>query len=167
MAFVLNFNPNPAGVFKDKIFLTKLNLNYTNPNGGAQYPTRIKRATNPEASPPHAGFLNLLVITTTDRDEEAILATKQFLLRIVGRKTFVLKSTFLPFVPATEAGDSDTPAKLLIWFIAKWKSGDPEFSTDGIVVTTATTLGVGDLTITIETDEGFLDTPPVKPPAEA
>ncbi len=161
MALVLNFNPSSGGVFKDKIFLTRLNLNYSNPNGGVTYPTRMARATEPPAVPPQAGFVNLLVVTATDRDDEPALAGKQFFLRIEGRKIFVLKSEFLPY-----EADTATPAKLLIWFIAKWKNGDPVFSTEGSSVAALTTFGVGDLVITVETEEAYLESTPVMPPAE-
>jgi len=161
MALTLKFNPNtnaPSG-YRDKIYLSRLNLALFNSDGDAiNYPTRIARAarsSDPTTPlPPQAGFLNLLEVTSDNLDEQAAFATKPFFLRIKGRKLFVLQRDYSP-----------ASGKLLIWFIVKWKRNDLEASIAPSAIA-KTTFGIGDLVLTIETDEGFVESLPIDPELE-
>ena len=158
MALTLNFNPKsdePSG-YRDRIYVSRMNLNLVNSDGDAvEYPTRISKVISPPPVPPQAGFVNLMVVTSDKPEEEALFANKPFFLRIRGRKIFVLKRDFAPSSPA------GGPAKLYVWFIARYKNGDPVV----LPPTAATaTFGIGNLVLTIETEDGFVESDPVDPP---
>jgi hypothetical protein len=148
MAFTLGVNPytNFAGTrsFLNEVFRSRIRF-----APGLDFPTRIEEPPNTR----RGGYLNLLEVSTDLDDEAASLASEPFLLSLDGYKVFIVRKRF-----------NNQTRTLRVWFLVKGRGRG--FVVDELEDEKSQPILIGNLVLTIETDDETIQTPSINVPIQ-